>query len=49
MSADHLSRVKSGEPPEGVNDDFSDTTISHCPTTILVREYQRVSFDGAIP
>ena len=28
-SADHLSRIKSGEPPEGVNDDFPDAQLFH--------------------
>ncbi len=27
MRADHLSRIKSGEPPKGVNDDFLDAQL----------------------
>lgn len=27
VSADHLSRIKIGEPPEGVNDDFPDAQL----------------------
>ena len=40
MSADHLSRIKSGEPPEGVNDDFPDAQLLN--VTVLLAWYTRI-------
>ena len=40
VSADHLSRIKSGEPPEGINDEFPDAQLFH--VTVLPPWYARI-------
>ena len=40
VSANHLSRIKLGEPPEGVNDDFPDVQLFHI--TVLPSWYARI-------
>lgn len=40
VSADHLSRIKSGEPLEGVNDDFPDAQLFH--VAVLPSWYTRI-------